>query len=30
MLAGMTSITYIVVDTNFIMDFSGNGTSHGR
>jgi hypothetical protein len=30
MLAGMTRVTYIVVDTNSIMDFSGSGTSHGR
>jgi hypothetical protein len=30
MLAGMTRVTYIVVDTNSIFDSSGSGTSHGR
>ena len=30
MLAGMRKVTYIVVDTSSIIDFSGGGTSHGR
>src|SRR5258705_12344707 len=30
LLAGMIRVTYILVDINSIMDFSGNGKSHGR
>jgi hypothetical protein len=30
MLAGMIGVTYIVVDTNPMMGFSGSGTGHGR
>jgi len=30
MLAGMTRVAYIVVDTRLTADFSGDEASHGR
>ena len=30
MLAGVTGLAYIVVETNSMMNFFGSGAAHGR